>query len=88
MNRRTSGASLLYSTSPSRWFRTAATIVDAWGSSLCALQWHASRALRNRAAMTQGVIGAPLMSPPGMDRPELGAVAGRRAPVRVRHERE
>ena len=83
MNRRTSGASLLYTTSPSRWFRTAATIVDAWGSTLCALQWHASRALRDRAA-----IGAPLMSPPDMDRPERGTAAGPRASVRVRHERE
>lgn len=45
MNRRICGTSLLYAgtAAPPRWSRTAATIVDAWGSSLCARQWHASR---------------------------------------------
>lgn len=80
MNRRTSGASLLYAgTSPARWFRTAATIAEGWGSSLCALQWHASRALRDRPAMAQPAIGEPLISTPALDQ---------RAPVRVRYERE
>ena len=85
MNRRTSGASLLYAgTNPARWSRTAATIVDAWGSSLCALQWHASRAVKDRAAMAQPVIREPLMGPHVMDWP----AADDRAPVRVRRDRE
>jgi len=57
MNRRIAGASFLYTETagplgaPARWLRTAATIVDAWGSSLCARQWHASRL----------VVGAPVL---------------------------
>ncbi len=100
MNRRTSGASLLYAeTSPARWFRTAAMIVDAWGSSLCALQWHASRAAHDRSAKAQPVIGAPLLGPPVAG--AMGAVGamgamgqrvmglmGQRAPARVRRDRE
>jgi hypothetical protein len=57
MNRRTSGASLLYAgpAAPARWFRTAATIVDAWGSSLCARQWHASRLGMSPAVLLQSI---------------------------------
>ena len=88
MNRRTSGASLLYAgTNPPRWFRTAATIVDAWGSSLCALQWHASRVAQDRAAKAQPVIGASLMGPHVMD-PMSQPVIGQRASVRARRDRE
>ncbi len=91
MNRRTSGTSLLYAgTSPDRWFRTAAMIADAWGSTLCALQWHASRVAQERAAKAQPVIGASLLSPHVMDlRGQAGmGLMGQRAPVRVRRDRE
>ncbi|HXR90999.1 MAG TPA: hypothetical protein VN750_12065 [Steroidobacteraceae bacterium] len=63
MNRRISGASLLYAGTAgpfgttARWFRTAATIVDAWGSSLCARQWHASRLLTGPSAVERPLIG-------------------------------
>jgi hypothetical protein len=45
MTKRTRGSPLLYAagTSPARWLRAAAAIVDAWGSDLCAHQWHATR---------------------------------------------
>jgi hypothetical protein len=67
MNRRTSGASLLLyaGPGPARWFRTAATIVDAWGSGLCARQWHGSRA----------VIGQPVLAHPSMGQPLTGQLA-------------
>jgi hypothetical protein len=63
MNRRISGASLLYAGTPgpfgttARWFRTAGTIADAWGSSLCARQWHASRLLTDPSPVARPLIG-------------------------------
>ncbi len=49
MTRHTSGTALLYAAGTQvRWVRAAAKRVDAWGSSLCARQWHASRRLPAR----------------------------------------
>ena len=69
MNRRIAGASFLYTEpagplgAPARWLRTAATIVDAWGSSLCARQWHASRlVVTGRPVMAHAVIGHAVMA--------------------------